>query len=50
MINDFLVECDASDITVGAVLSKDHSQGLQDIYYFSGMLDPIQDNYLVHDC
>lgn len=46
---DFVVETDASDVAVGAVLQQDHGDGLQPIAYFSRKLSSSERNYPVHE-
>ena len=46
---NFVVEFNASDMAIRAVLSQNHSHGLRPIKYSSRKLEPIQANYPVHD-
>ncbi|CAI7834188.1 unnamed protein product [Closterium sp. NIES-53] len=46
---DYVVEADASDQAVGAVLMQDHGNGLQPIAYFSQKLHGAELNYPIHD-
>ncbi|CAI7879822.1 unnamed protein product [Closterium sp. NIES-53] len=46
---DYVVEADASDQAVGAVLMQDHGRGLQPIAYLSKKLHGAEPNYPIHD-
>ncbi|CAI7802842.1 unnamed protein product [Closterium sp. NIES-53] len=46
---DYVVEADASDQAVGAVLMQDHGNGLQPIAYLSKKLHGAELNYPIHD-
>ncbi|CAI7887102.1 unnamed protein product [Closterium sp. NIES-54] len=46
---DYIVEADASDQAVGAVLMQDHGNGLQPIAYLSKKLHGAELNYPIHD-
>ncbi|CAI7799843.1 unnamed protein product [Closterium sp. NIES-54] len=46
---DYVVEADASDQAVGAVLVQDHGNGLQPIAYLSKKLHGAELNYPIHD-
>ncbi|CAI7739446.1 unnamed protein product, partial [Closterium sp. NIES-53] len=46
---DYVVEADASDQAVGAVLMQDHGRGLQPIAYLSKKLHGAEQNYPIHD-
>ncbi|CAI7889727.1 unnamed protein product [Closterium sp. NIES-53] len=46
---DYVVEADASDQAVGAVLMQDHGRGLQPIAYLSKKLHGAELNYPIHD-
>ncbi|CAI7876750.1 unnamed protein product [Closterium sp. NIES-53] len=46
---DYVVEADASDQAVGAVLMQDHGNGLQHIAYLSKKLHGAELNYPIHD-
>ena len=46
---DFVLETDASNIAVGAVLQQDKGQGLQPVSYFSRKLNSAERNYPVHE-
>ncbi|CAI7899068.1 unnamed protein product [Closterium sp. NIES-53] len=46
---DYVVEADASDQAVGAVLMQDHGNGLQPITYLSKKLHGAELNYPIHD-
>ncbi|CAI5484174.1 unnamed protein product [Closterium sp. Yama58-4] len=46
---DYVVEADASDQAVGAVLMQDHGHGLQPIAYLSKKLHGAELNYPIHD-
>ncbi|CAI5524929.1 unnamed protein product [Closterium sp. Naga37s-1] len=46
---DYVVEADASDHAVGAVLMQDHGRGLQPIAYLSKKLHGAELNYPIHD-
>ncbi|CAI7839865.1 unnamed protein product, partial [Closterium sp. NIES-54] len=46
---DYVVEADASDQAVGAVLMQDHGNGLQPIAYLSKKLHGAELNYHIHD-
>ncbi|CAI7859562.1 unnamed protein product [Closterium sp. NIES-54] len=46
---DYVVEADASDQAVGAVLMQDHGSGLQPIAYLSKKLHGAELNYPIHD-
>ncbi|CAI5485166.1 unnamed protein product [Closterium sp. Yama58-4] len=46
---DYVVEADASDQAVGAVLMQDHGRGLQPIAYLSKKLHGVELYYLIHD-
>ncbi|CAI5468601.1 unnamed protein product [Closterium sp. Yama58-4] len=46
---DYVVEADASDQAVGAVLMQDHRNGLQPIAYLSKKLHGAELNYPIHD-
>ncbi|GJP32427.1 hypothetical protein CLOM_g17018 [Closterium sp. NIES-68] len=46
---DYVIEADASDQTVGAVLMQDQGNGLQPIAYLSKKLHGAERNYPIHD-
>ncbi|GJP42436.1 hypothetical protein CLOM_g1994, partial [Closterium sp. NIES-68] len=46
---DYVIEADASDQAVGAVLMQDQGNGLQPIAYLSKKLHGAELNYLIHD-
>ncbi|CAI7810425.1 unnamed protein product [Closterium sp. NIES-53] len=46
---DYVVEADASDQAIGAVLMQDHGNGLQPIAYLSKKLHRAELNYPIHD-
>ncbi|CAI7814425.1 unnamed protein product, partial [Closterium sp. NIES-54] len=46
---DYVVEADASDQAIGAVLMQDHGNGLQPIAYLSKKLHGAELNYPIHD-
>ncbi|CAI7877024.1 unnamed protein product, partial [Closterium sp. NIES-54] len=46
---DYVVEAEASDQAVGAVLMQDHGNGLQPIAYLSKKLHGAELNYPIHD-
>ncbi|CAI7745813.1 unnamed protein product, partial [Closterium sp. NIES-53] len=46
---DYVVEADASNQAIGAVLMQDHGNGLQPIAYLSKKLHGAELNYPIHD-
>ncbi|GJP69722.1 hypothetical protein CLOP_g722 [Closterium sp. NIES-67] len=46
---DYVIEADASDLAVGAVLMQDQGNGLQPIAYLSKKLHGAELNYPIHD-
>ncbi|CAI7771299.1 unnamed protein product [Closterium sp. NIES-53] len=46
---DYVIEADASDQAVGAVLMQDQGKGLQPIAYLNKKLHGAELNYLIHD-
>ncbi|CAI7884268.1 unnamed protein product [Closterium sp. NIES-53] len=46
---DYVIEADASDQAVGAILMQDQGKGLQPIAYLSKKLHGAELNYLIHD-
>mgnify|MGYP003471055216 FL=1 len=49
MHRDFVLETDASDFAIGAILAQDQGKGLQPVAYYSRKLRGAELNYPTHD-
>ena len=45
----FVLECDASDRVIGAILSQEHDEALRPVAFMSHALTDTEKNYEVHD-